>query len=268
MLLTMKRTPPIQSVERALILLGEVGKADRPLSLRELTGVLGIDRSSVFRLAGTLQRRGYLVQLPDTKHYTVGPAIRRLAEKAKWADVLARVAGTCAANLAEATGEIAHLAVREAQNAVIIFHRTPKSLASSSIPMGCVVPLHCTAIGKALLLGFNADNLNSIFGRNKLAVLTQRTIGSIEQLATACATTRAQGYAIDDEEFHNGIRCLAAPVRDRGGVVAAVGVSAPIVRFPRSAIESVAKSVKLAAEELSDTLGLQQTNSLENSSAV
>jgi DNA-binding IclR family transcriptional regulator len=253
----MKRTPTIQSVERALILLAEVGRVDQPLSLRELAGVLGIDRSSVFRLAWTLQCRGFLVQLPDRKHYAVGPAIQRLADQARWADIFNRFGQQCAATLADETNEVAHLAVREGQIAIIVLDQHPELKADEVNPGGSVVPLHCTAIGKALLMQFNRDELASLYGPNKLPIMTKKTIQSMDQLIFDCDLARERGFTLDDEEFHDGVRCVAAPVKDRGGIVAAVGVSTTTGRFSKGTIQSVADIVIQAATGLSTELGFQ-----------
>ena len=88
----------IQSVDRALQLLETVGESVKPVSLGELTSVLGIDRSSVFRLAQTLRRRGYLIQLRDSKHYTLGSAIWRLSRRLRWPDVVGPLAETRLSN--------------------------------------------------------------------------------------------------------------------------------------------------------------------------
>src|SRR6201999_4218379 len=66
---TTQETPSIQSLDRGLIILETIGKSSSPVSLGQLTGVLGIDRSSVFRLANTLKRRGFLAHPSTGKDY-------------------------------------------------------------------------------------------------------------------------------------------------------------------------------------------------------
>jgi DNA-binding IclR family transcriptional regulator len=253
----MKQTPPIQSVDRALILLGIVGRAGRPISLRELTNVLGIDRSSVYRLAGTLQRHGFLVQLPQSKRYTLGSAIWRMANQAQWPDVLVRVAHDTVVTLAEQTEETSHIAIRQGQLGVIIHHQLTHRPVGVSFPLGRIAPLHCTAIGKSLLCDFKLEDLRSLYDVISLRRMTGNTIASLEELATACKLTRQRGFAVDDQEYHEGVRCIAAPVRDSGGIVAAIGISAPTDRLPSSRRQTVAKVVVRIAGDLSAKLGCE-----------
>lgn len=86
------RTPTIQSLDRGPAILEAVGSAMRLMSLAELNRGIRIDRSSVFRLAKTLKQRGFLTQLPDTKSYTLGPAIWRLAGQMRQSNSLVQVA--------------------------------------------------------------------------------------------------------------------------------------------------------------------------------
>ena len=81
---------------------------------------------------------------------------------------------------------------------------------------------------------------------------TSQTITSIKALARDCAKSKAQGYVIDDEEYVQGVRCLAAPVRDKdGAIIASIGISAPIARFSPERDASVAQQVREVAMDLS-----------------
>ena len=114
------------------------------------------------------------------------------------------------------------------------------------------MPLYCTAHGKALLADCELTDLKAIFGAAALQAHTSRTITSIKALAKECAVSRAQGYVLDDEEYVEGARCLAAPVRDKDGmIIAAIGISAPIARFPRERDAVFGQQVSEAARDLS-----------------
>ena len=89
----------------------------------ELMSVLKIDRSSVFRLANTLQRRGFLAQLPDSKRYTLGLSIWRLSGLFHFEKLLLEVAQPHIRALAEDTGETTHVAIRDGCQAVLIDRR-------------------------------------------------------------------------------------------------------------------------------------------------
>src|SRR4051794_13033629 len=117
-----QETPPIQSLDRGLVILEAVANSTTPVSLSELTGVLGIDRSSVFRLANTLKRRGFLAYPAGRKDYILGPTLWRLSHRYDWGTMLIRVSNDHLKQLASLTNETAHLAVREGRQALFIDH--------------------------------------------------------------------------------------------------------------------------------------------------
>jgi len=241
----------IQSLDRGLILLETVAEARRPVSLGELTAVLQIDRSSVFRLASTLRQRGFLAQLPDTKSYVLGTAIWRLGSLFPWSEVLAIFAREQVAALAAKTQETTHLAVREGRQAALIHHQLTEQPLGVSTGSGLCVPLHCTSVGRALLIDYDRDRLVALLGDEPLATFNPRTIGAIDALADECQRSRERGFALDDQEYHEGVRCLAAPIRDAGGeVVASIGVSAPVERLPEKRVQEVGQLVMEAAREV------------------
>src|SRR5689334_1922935 len=133
-------------------------------------------------------------------------------------------------NLAVRTGETTHLAVREGKRAFFIDHHpSPNQIIVISGQTGEFMPLYCTAHGKALLADLDAAGLKALFGGKPLEAYTPRTIVSIPQLARNCAAIKAQGYAEDNVEYQEGVRCLAAPIRDKdGSVIASIGISAPL----------------------------------------
>ena len=250
------RTPPIQSLARGLTLLTAVGNAQRPLSLAELNEIVPVDRSSIFRLANTLRLHGFLAQAPGSKCYTLGPALWQLAGQMRAAGSLPQVAHPHVVELAELTGETAHLAIRQADQSVFIDHELSSQAVGVSIRAGCTEPLYNTALGKALLADFQRQELEQLLGNGPLPATTGRTITAVAALARTCRDVRRQGFAVDDEEYHHGVRCIAAPIRDaRGDVVAAIGVSAPTNRLPKRRFAPVAEQVKTQAAQISHKLG-------------
>jgi IclR family acetate operon transcriptional repressor len=257
---TMKKsaleTPSIQSLDRGLFILEAVAKSEDPVPLGQLTSLLGIDRSSVFRLANTLRRRGFLANPNGRKDYILGPSIWRLSRKYDWSRTLTTFCHEHLKLLANETGETSHVAVREGRRAFFIDHQaSPNQIIVISGQTGEFVPLYCTAHGKALLADCELPELKAIFGTQPLESYTARTIVSLPQLAKACARIRADGYAIDEAEYVEGVRCMAAPIRDKDEtVIASIGISAPIARLPRERYSTCAKQVVRIAQEISGTL--------------
>src|SRR5262245_1657683 len=250
-------TPPVQSVERALSLLEAVAGSAEPVPLANLTNVLGIDPSSVFRLANTLKRRGFLANPNGRKHYVLGPAVWRLSREYNWSRMLISVSHEAVKALALRTGETAHLAVREGREVFFIDHfASGDQGVIVAGQTGKLMPLHCTAHGKALLADFGLEELKALYGTTPLERYTARTSVSLPDLAKACAQVRADGYALDDGEYLEDVRCVAAPVRDRGGlVIGTIGVSAPASRMSEGRDVALAQHVCDTAAHINALLG-------------
>lgn len=249
-------TPSIQSLDRGLLILETVGKSRTPVSLGNLTGVLGIDRSSVFRLANTLKRRGYLANPSSGKEYILGASVWRLSRKYDWSRMLATVAHEHLKALARSTNETAHLAIREGSKALFVDHVGTSHVIAISGQTGQFIPLYCTSHGKALLADFDEPALKALFGNSPLERVTKQTMVSIGELARACKRIQARGYATDDEEFMDGVRCIAAPIRDQeGSVVASIGISAPVARFASERDKEYGLKVTEIAQQIGELLG-------------
>ncbi|MBZ5621942.1 MAG: IclR family transcriptional regulator [Acidobacteriia bacterium] len=251
-------TPSIQSLDRGLVILEAVAKSSDPVSLADLTELMGIDRSSVFRLANTLKRRGFLTISSRGKDYILGPAIWRLSRQYDWNNMLITVSHEPLKKLASKTNETAHLAVREGKQAFFINHATVNHMIAVAGQTGESVPLYCTAHGKALLADCGPADLKGIFGSKSLPAYTAQTITSMDRLAKVCSEIKRQGFATDEAEYQEGIRCVASPIRDRdGAIVGSIGISAPMTRFPKERFARCAEDVMGVASLVSEALGKQ-----------
>jgi IclR family transcriptional regulator, acetate operon repressor len=248
-----RETPAIQSLDRGLLILEAVGKSSEPVSLGPLAAMLGIDRSSAFRLANTLRRRGYLANSSAGRDYILGPSVWRLSHQYDWSKMLVTVAREHLKALAAETNETAHLAVREGRNALFIDHVTSKHVVAVSGQTGEFVPLHCTSHGKALLSDFKERDLAKLFGSKPLKAYTKNTIQTVRALAKECEAIRTQGFATDEAEYMEGVCCIAAPIRDVA-VIASIGISAPAARFPKEREKEFAQRVVAAAMEIGQTV--------------
>lgn len=251
-------TPSVQSLDRGLIILETVAKSSDPVPIGQLRQLLGINRSSVFRLANTLRRRGFLTHPNGRSDYIVGPSIWRLFRSYDWSMLI----GFCRHHLkllANQTGETTHLAVREGRQALFIDHQTARNqIIAASGRTGEFMPLYCTAHGKALLADCGVPELRAIFGGEKFEAHTKRTIRSIGKLAESCARIKARGFALDQAEFLAEVRCVAAPIRDKDGmIVAAIGVSAPVSRFSAGRLRAATRQVVAAARQIGEVLAAE-----------
>ena len=248
-------TPAIQSLDRGLAILEAVAASREPVPLKHLTELIGIDRSSVFRLANTLRQRRFLANPQGSKDYILGPSAWRLSRKYGHS-VLGAFFHQHLRDLATKLGETSHYAVREGGQVFFIDHHTPTGhVVSVAGQTGEFAPLHCTAHGKALLADLDLADLKELFGGAPLHAYTRNTITSVTRLARTCERVRADGFALDDGEYLAEVTCVAAPIRDpQGEIVASIGISSPVTRLHAKRISRAAAEVKAAAQAISASL--------------
>lgn len=242
-------------LERGLDLLdrlADLGDA----SVADLARRVGTDPSQAHRALRVLQQRGYVEQDSGTKRYRLSGRIMEMASsQLKRIDVRAE-AQPILRGLADMTTHTAHLAILSRQYAVIIDRARGASAVSVNIEMGEIAPLHATALGKALLAHLDAPMIDTVLAGIDRTPLTAHTVLSEGELRARLTEIRACGYATDDEEAFEGVRCVAAPVfnwTDR--VVAAIGVSGPAWLISPTLFSALAQQVLVASSALSCKLG-------------
>ncbi len=254
--------PFIQSLDRGLTILHAVAQSKQPVALGELSELLAVDRSSVFRLAQTLRRRGFLATPAGRKDYILGSSMWTLSRQYDWSNMLVRVAHEELKSLAHGLNETAHLAIREGKSALFIDSVHARHVIVVAGQTGELVPLYATAHGKALLADSDASALKTIFGPKKLEKYTKTTITTLQVLAKECASIRQRGYALDDAELREGVRCVAAPIRTADRIiVGSVGISAPAARFPKEQSPGHATRVVQCARRIGEMLSSSENGS-------
>jgi DNA-binding IclR family transcriptional regulator len=247
----LRQTPFVQSLDRGLTILQAVALSKQPVSLGELTGILGVDRSSAFRLANTLRRRGYLACPAGRKDYILGSSLWRLSHRYDWGNMLIRVANQQLKLLASQINETAHLAIREGRYALFIDHAAASNVIAVAGQVGDLVPLYCTAHGKALLADADDRELRALFGSGHLRRYTKNTLTSIQELSKECILIKKRGFATDDAEYADELRCVAAPIRVGNDlIVGSIGVSAPLTRFSKELYRVSAERVCKVAQAI------------------
>jgi DNA-binding IclR family transcriptional regulator len=221
--------------------------------ITDLAVVLGIDKGSVSRLLQTLANYGYVEKDPETRRYRLAGQVIALSRSLITKMPLRDTAKPYLRELVEKTGECAHLAIFSQGKALYIDQVEPQSPLRVNAEIGTTAPLHCTALGKVLLA------FNDIPFPDELPGFTTRTITDSELLRLNLDISRKQGYAIDDEEFDYGVRCLAAPVYDfRGKLIGAMGISGPSSRIPLEGMGHLAEVVVSVAKDLSNRMSFKR----------
>lgn len=221
-----------------------------------LSADLGLARTTTHRLLTTLASRGYVNQENATGLYGIG--LRALEVGAAYAapGQITERARPIMRELNRQFNESTALAVLDGDEAVYIDVVESTQTLRTFARVGARVPLYCTGVGKALLLGFSAADLSRYAKACRLPRHTPTTIASSEALAAELQKAQSVGYILDREEFHEGVRCGAAPIRDQmGRVIAALSISGPAYRVVDKIWTTMAGAVGAAARELSRSCG-------------
>lgn len=239
----------IQTLARGLQILNVLAEAREGLSITELADRFGVDKGNMSRTLQTLANYGFAEKAPDTRRYHLGPQVVRLSRSVLTRMKLREVAKPFLDELVKATGECAHLAILVQGQALYIDQAESPSALRVTTGVGTMAPTHCTALGKVLLAFADAPipaNLDSY---------TLRTITDAGTLRRHLDKVLQQGYAVDDEEFEVGVRCIAVPVCDyRERCVAAIGISGPTSRLALGDLPKVAQTVQEIGKSLSARL--------------
>jgi len=232
------------------------------LTPSEVARQLSMPRTTAFRVLRTLCGEGLLEE--SEGRYRAGPGLLRLGLMAVEAAELPARAEPVLSYLAQQTGETAHLAIRAGDRMLIAaVCDSPNPIRVASRP-GTLVLMHCAATGKAVLAGMSSEAVRALLPGPKFERRTDRTLTTPAALERELEPIRRQGYALDDGEYHDGVRCLAATVFNaRGEATAAIGITAAATRFTKRRIASVARDVKHAAEALSAAMGRTSTGGAE-----
>ena len=247
----------VQSLVRALALLNRIAEsADDGVTLTELAQQVGLPSSTAHRLLTTLEQERYVRFDHEGKRWSVG--VQAFATGCAFTKTrsLVGLSRPHMRQLMEASGETVNLAVEDDGQAVYLAQVECRQMMRAFARPGSRVPLHCSAVGKAILSGATAKGFATILRRHGMARLTARTITSPSLLRADLEGARAGGYFIDDEEHAVGLRCVSAPIFDEtGGVVAAISASGPMARIVDGRVAPLGASVLQASRVISAEMG-------------
>lgn len=246
----------IQAIERAVALLNAFSVNEPELGVTELASRVGLHKSTVHRFLVNLEAGGLVERNPRTGRYRLGMRIFELAGLVMQRMNLWEEALPFLEQLVTDTGETGHLAVLDNGEAIYIERVEARRALRIPAAVGKGYPAHATNLGKVLLADLSPEEVERIVSERGLARYTGRTITTREDLASELRRIRERGYAVDDEEYDEGLRCIGAPVFDHTGrAVAALGIGGPANRITPERVEEFAGRVMRTAADLSRRLG-------------
>jgi IclR family acetate operon transcriptional repressor len=246
----------VQSVGRSLELIEAVARLG-DAGLVELSEATGLSPSTTHRLLATLIAYGWVAQDPRTSRYRLGQRLVAIAGGAEARSARLRAAAQPAMRrLRDEYDETTNLVVLDGLSIVYIDQVESSRPVRMFSQIGNRVPAHASGAGKAQLAYQPHAVVDALSAREPFDALTPRTITAASALHEELARIRARGFAFDEEEYDEGVTCVAAPVFDHSGeVLAAISMSGPSARMSRLDLMRVGERIVQMAGEVSGQLG-------------
>jgi DNA-binding IclR family transcriptional regulator len=246
-----------QSVERAVALLGALAATHGGQRASDLAKSAGLGLSTATRLLATLEALDLVDRDEAGGVYRFGPLALAIGGAAANQSEVYAAARMTVQNLAARLGLGINVARREGGRLQYLLNVEGPLAPKSFSLMGQTNPLHATGLGKCLLLGLTPAERRSLLPPQTLTPFTDKTIAAHDRLDEELATVLRQGYAVEGEELALGRACVAAPIRDRtGGIAAAISISGPLSALDLgNRQQELAQIVIEAADSISIALG-------------
>lgn len=251
----MPKSDSVKTVKRSIDILNLLAENGSQVGVIELSKRLKTSQSTVYRILSTLAAEGYVAQDPRTEKYRLGLQGIILAGAALNQLEIRKQAISLLERLTAATSCNANLGILHHQHVMYIARIDGPKSARMYTPVGRLAPANATALGKAMLAFLPEGDADRVL-HGDLIACTPHTITDRAALGQELRRTRQRGYAVDEEEFLAGIRCIGVPVRGPSGAVeAALSLSGSVFQIREEDIEQLARLLQDAAYELSGRLG-------------
>jgi DNA-binding IclR family transcriptional regulator len=248
----------VQVVDRALAALDVLANRSSECSLVELCTALKLHKSTVHRLMMVLEQHRLVDKNPETGGYRLGLKLFEFGSKAIAALDPRRHARRHLDRLQREVGETVFFCILDDGQVFYLEKVESQQSIRTACTVGSRAPAYCTAVGKAMLAELPDAEVNDIVRRWGLKPITQNTITTPAALKAELRAVRSRGYAIDNEEKEEGLRCISAAVRGHSGkLFAAISVSGPAFRITKERIPEIGQIVIRTASDLSAEFGYQ-----------
>jgi IclR family transcriptional regulator, KDG regulon repressor len=246
----------VQSVERAAHLLEALGASPRGLSLTEVSRAAGLHKSTARRILVTLMTAGFVRQASAEEHYTLGPRLIALSQTAPAHLLPGALVHPVLVGLRDELNETVHLAIPDGFELVYLEKVESRQHLRIASKVGTRITLYCTALGQAYLAHMPGEWVSDYLSVTKLVRKTANTITSGPLLLAKLEEARRRGFAFDDIENEDDIRCVAAPVLTAGGApAAAISLTAPASRLTDELVPAYGSMIADAAGRISSMIG-------------
>jgi DNA-binding IclR family transcriptional regulator len=243
----------VQSVDRVFDILEVLSASKDGMTLTELSNKLSLSSSTTHRLLNVLQQRNYVTRLDNSKVYVVGLGFLSLISSRLSSLELKTEADPILTALAQDLNQVVFLGVKKDFDVMYLDKKDSKKL-EAYCGIGYKLPLHCTGLGKALLMQYTPNQIRDLYQEQELIALTPYSITSVDKLIEEVEENKKRGYSIDDEENKENVICVAAPIYDyRNKIIAAISTSWN--KKDKSLMTINALGVMQAASKISKRMG-------------
>lgn len=246
----------VQAVNNAIDILELLGDCDNELSIGDIVNKLNLTRSNVNKLLATLESFGYVEYNRYTGNFRLGVKTFQISQAYINKLNIIEISVQVLQQLKTDTDESAYISVLRDGN-VVYLNVIETDQAVRVLPrIGNVGPAYATATGKAQLAFYNEMEVEKMY-KDKMKKITINTIDEMKELRKELAIVKRQGFAVDNEEYELGVRCVGAPIKDfMGNIIAGISVSAPSERMSIERVNDVIAPIVLeAAKNLSIKFG-------------
>ena len=246
-----------QTAEKLLLVLEALARQTQPVKLVDLAHQVGMNQSTCYRFVAALQNAGYAAQDKESGKYILNLKLCSLAEMIKDRVSVTSLLHAFVAEASALFQESAHLVQEENRQIVYIDNVTisSQSLITRQY-IGRTAPMYCTGVGKSILAFLSPREVERVWNATDIQVFTPATIVTLENLFQDLEGVRQRGFAYDNEEHEEGVRCIAAPIFNwEGTPTGAVSISAPTSRLTDETVERLAPQLLSVSNEISQLLG-------------
>ncbi|WP_116654324.1 IclR family transcriptional regulator [Pelagibacterium sediminicola] len=251
-----KRSGTVQSVERALAILSVLGDDEEGYRLTDLAQRTGLSISTVHRLLTTLEQHRFVQFDRSEGTWHVGRAAFRVGSAFVRQRNFVAPALPILRRLRDQTRETANLGVVDDGEVVVLTQVESREIMRAITRVGGRAPMVSSGMGKAILSTYGDNDVDAVIRRYGMRRLTEKAITVPSMLKADLAETRRRGYAVDDEEYVVGLRCVAATVYNhQAEALCAISVSGLTARVTEDRVERIGALVADAARELTGIVG-------------
>lgn len=247
----------VRSLDRGMLILSVLAERDG-ISLSELSERSEQSSATVYRALITLQSREIVEFEEHTQLWYIGAGAFRVGSVFLNRTNILQRSRPVMQNLMRMIGETANLGIERDDWVLFVSQVESSQTIRAFFPPGTRNPMHASGIGKTLMANFPKDRVEKIIAEQGLERFTDKTITDPDHLFAELVLIKRKGFAVDDEERTEGMRCIAAPIYDAyGDPVAGLSISGPTFRIPQNATNKIGEIVSESARAVTKDLGGQ-----------